>query len=87
MKEGFMFLRLRVLLVATAVLVAFGAWAGAQVFSRTPVDPPVVFSGADVGFRVTAYERSTPVGSFVVRVNGQWVPIKEDTSAPRVSTR
>jgi hypothetical protein len=82
-----MFLRLRVLLVAAAVLVAFGAWAGAQVFSRTPVNPPMVLSGADVGFRVTAYERSTPVGSFVVRVNGQWVPIKEDSASSRVSTQ
>ena len=82
-----MFLRLRVLLVAAAVLVAFGAWAGAQVFSRTPVDPPMILSGADVGFRVTAYERSTPVGTFVVRVNGQWVAVKEDTTTPRVSTR
>jgi hypothetical protein len=86
-ERGFMFLRLRVLLVAAALLVAFGAWAGAQVFSRTAVDPPMVLSGADVGFRVTAYERSTPVGSFVVRVNGQWVPIKEDTTSPRISSR
>jgi hypothetical protein len=82
-----MFLRLRVLLVAAAVVVAGGAWAGAQVFSRTPVDPPMILSGADMGFRVTAYERSTPVGTFVVRLNGQWVPIKEDTTTPRVSTR
>jgi len=82
-----MFLRLRVLFVAAAALTAFGAWAGAQVFSRTPVDPPMIISGADVGFRVTAYERSTPVGTLVVRINGQWVPIKEDTSTPRVSTR
>jgi hypothetical protein len=82
-----MFLRLRVLFVAAAALMAFGAWAGAQVFSRTPVDPPMIISGADVGFRVTAYERSTPVGTLVVRINGQWVPIKEDTSTPRVSTR
>src|SRR5207249_7373839 len=38
-KGEFMILRLRVLLVAAAVLVAFGTWAGAQVFSRTPVNP------------------------------------------------
>jgi len=82
-----MIVRLRVLLVAAAVLVAFGAWAGAQVFSRTPVDPPTVLSGADVGFRVTAYERSTPVGTLVVRINGQWVPVKDDTTSARVSSR
>jgi hypothetical protein len=57
------------------------------VFSRTPADPPIVLSGPDVGFRVTAYERSTPVGSFVVRVNGQWVAIKEDAANSRVSSR
>jgi hypothetical protein len=82
-----MFLRLRVLLAAAAVLVTFGAWAGAQVFSRTPVDPPTVVSGADVGFRITAYERSTPVGTFVVRLKGQWVPVKEDTATSRLSSR
>jgi hypothetical protein len=47
----------------------------------------MVLSGADVGFRVIAYERSTPVGSLVVRVNGQWVPIKENTANSRVSSR
>ena len=45
------------------------------MFSRTPVDLPIVLSGNDVGFQITARDGTTPVGTLVVRVDGQWVPV------------
>lgn len=82
-----MFLRLRVLLLGSLLFVTFGAWAGAQVFHRTPVDPPIVLSGSDVGFQITAREGSTPVGTLVVRIDGNWVPVKEAPATSRLTTR
>jgi hypothetical protein len=74
--------RARIALVLVAVLIAVGAWASAQVATRvqdirtSPVDPPIVLSGNDVGFRISAKKGDTPVGTLVVRVNGQWVPVQ-----------
>jgi hypothetical protein len=58
-------------LLAVAVL-AGSAVAYSQVSVRpVPVDP-VVLSGSDIGFRMTARKGDTPVGQLVVRVDGQW---------------
>jgi hypothetical protein len=32
-----------------------------------------VIAGNDLGFRVESHKGNTPVGSLVVRINGQWV--------------
>jgi hypothetical protein len=34
---------------------------------------PTVIAGNDLGFRVESHKGNTPVGSLVVRINGQWV--------------
>jgi hypothetical protein len=48
-------------------------WASAQTFRPSQrIDPPVVLSGSDVGFRVEARRGSTPIGHLVVRIDGQW---------------
>jgi hypothetical protein len=73
--------------MAALVFLGLGAWAAAQVFATRPVFPPVVFSGNELGFQVTAYNRDTPLGTFVVRIDGKWVPVKEAASAPRISSR
>ncbi len=79
--------RTRIALVVLAVLIAVGVWASAQVpFLRQPVDPPIVLSGSDVGFRVSAREGNTPVGTLVVRVNGQWVEVLVGGPGPRPAT-
>jgi hypothetical protein len=46
-----MFLRIRVLVMAAVALMACGTWVGAQMFAFRPVEPPVILSGNDVGFR------------------------------------
>jgi hypothetical protein len=58
-----------------AVSFGLGAWAHAQVGTQ-PVSP-AVFSGADIGFRMTGRAKGdTPVGELVVRVNGEWKPVQ-----------
>lgn len=52
-------------------LFAGAAWAHEQSVATRSV-PPVVLSGADVGFRMTARRGDTPVGELVVRVDGVW---------------
>lgn len=40
----------------------------------TPLPTPRVMSGADVGFRIEGTNGSgTPVGTWVIRVNGEWL--------------
>jgi hypothetical protein len=83
-----MFLRLRVLLGVSLMLVLFGGVVGAQVYRQgVPVQPPVVLSGGDIGFQMTARDGSTPVGNIVVRVDGKWVPVHYEVGASRLSTR
>lgn len=49
------------------------AWATAQSVFVEPVTPRVV-TGSDVGFCVEGLRGgSTPVGTIVIRVNGEWV--------------
>lgn len=35
-----------------------------------------LFSGDDIGFRVEAVRGKTPLGRFVVRVDGTWVEVQ-----------
>ena len=66
---------------AILVIVAATAWVTAQVVEVKPV-PPRVMTGADVGFRVEGIRGNTPVGTLVVRVNGEWVETEIAKVAP-----
>jgi hypothetical protein len=44
-----------------------------------PVGPTVV-SGMDLGFRINGLQGDTAIGTFVVRINGRWIPAVLDTS-------
>jgi len=58
---------------ATLLIVAATAWVTAQALAVKPV-PHKVLTGADVGFRVEGIRGgNTPVGTLVVKVNGEWV--------------
>jgi hypothetical protein len=70
-----MSMRARIGFVVVAVLTVIGVWASAQVFPQ-PVNPPIVLSGSDVGFRITGRKGTTPVGMLVVRVDGNWVAVQ-----------
>lgn len=59
-----------------AVLAALLSGISGAVLARPEVqtaNEPVVLSGPDVGFRIESYERGRPIGTLVVRLNGQWV--------------
>lgn len=61
--------------IAVAVMAA-SAFAYSQVSVRpVPVDP-VVLSGSDLGFRMTARKGGMPVGQLVVRVDGEWKEVE-----------
>lgn len=61
--------------VVAIVAFAAGAWASAQSVAPQTVTP-IVYSGADIGFRMTQRKGDTPVGELVVRVNGEWKPVQ-----------
>ena len=64
--------RLLVIVLLVLATVVYTAIANSQVsVAPTPVTP-VVLSGADIGFRMTARKRGTPVGQLVVRIDGEW---------------
>ena len=55
------------------IFSAVTAWAASQLVAVEPVTPRIV-TGGDVGFRVEGLRGgTTPVGTLVVRVNGEWV--------------
>jgi len=71
------------------VLILFAAaWGYAQTLQVTPVTPTVL-SGPDFGFRVEGNRAGTPVGTLVIKMNGQWVEaeIGGDGRPKRISSR
>jgi len=67
--------------LVTTTLFAVAALAGsALAYSQVSVRPvpvdAVVFSGNDLGFRMTARKGGTPVGQLVVRVDGEWKEVE-----------
>jgi hypothetical protein len=79
----------RLVWVFVIVLIAFAAaWSYAQSLQVTPVTP-IVLSGADFGFRVEGNRAGTPVGTLVIKMNGQWVEaeVGGDGRPKRISSR
>jgi hypothetical protein len=79
-----------------ASVLATGFWVHAQ----TPLPPrerrpapsqaeptPTVITGNDLGFRIESRKGGTPVGRFVVRINGQWVDVEESVGVKRLTIR
>jgi hypothetical protein len=87
----------KMLLLAVVWVVsmfAAGVWGYAQVPLPQPAPrlpgasgQPTVISGPDLGFRVDGHKGNTPLGRFVVRIDGQWVEIEEAAGVRRVTTR
>ena len=72
---------------AVLLIVAGTAWVTAQSVVVNKV-PPKVMTGADIGFRVEGLRGDTPVGTLVVKVNGEWVEAEIVVPNPRsLSTR
>lgn len=77
----------RYLLAGCVLVVGLLASAKAHEQSVAPRSlPPVVLSGADVGFRMTARRGDTPIGELVVRVDGAWQKV-EFASGLKLATK
>jgi hypothetical protein len=63
-------LLLVVLWIASVTMV--GAYASAQSRQTRPDVAPVI-SGSDIGFRPEGWQGKARTGTFVVRINGEWV--------------
>jgi hypothetical protein len=70
-------------LLAAGALIGSAA-AYSQAVQPTPVEP-VVLSGSDIGFRMTARKGATPVGQLVVRVDGQWREVEYSLGVKRLT--
>lgn len=68
------------LLVVMVVVTA--AWATAQSVAIQPVTPTVLSAG-DLGFRVEGHRGGKPVGTLVVKINGQWVEAELASPGPK----
>jgi hypothetical protein len=68
--------RLILLVLLALASVAVSTFAYSQVSVRPEPVAPVVLSGNDLGFRMTARKRGTPVGQLVVRVDGEWKEVE-----------
>jgi len=69
-------MKMPVTVVALALLLValVGAWVSAiQLQQIQPVQPSVVLSGSDFGFRIEGRRGDVQVGKLVVRVDGKWV--------------
>ena len=89
-----MTLRKRFVVIALWAISMFaaGLWGHAQTPlpqprpAPSPLQPqPTVITGNDFGFRVDARKGNTPVGRFVVRIDGRWVEIEESSSLRRLT--
>lgn len=62
-----------------ALVIVFLAAAALFGQAQGPATPPTqqqsptIISGADLGFRVEGRNENRPVGTLMVRINGQWV--------------
>jgi hypothetical protein len=61
--------RFRVMLLWVASLVLTGLLASAQ----TRRESGAIISGGDIGFRPEGWSGKARTGTFVVRINGEWV--------------
>jgi len=63
----------RLIWTLVAVLLTMAAtWTYTQAIGVNPVTPTVL-SGGDIGFRVEGDRGGTPIGTLVVKIDGQWV--------------
>ena len=58
---------------------------GVQVPQPIPPSTANIISGNDIGFRIDGRRGNPPVGTLVVRVNGQWVEVDFGTSLKRLT--
>jgi hypothetical protein len=81
--------RIGVVVISVAFLLAGGLWGHAQAPLPPPAQAqaPTIISGSDLGFRVDGRKGNTPLGTLVVRINGQWVEAEFGAGVKRLTAR
>jgi hypothetical protein len=64
-------------------LVVIGTLASAQ----TRRDPGAIISGADLGFRPEGWNGKARTGTWMVRINGEWIEAQTTMKAVPATTR
>lgn len=72
------------LLLALGTFSAGVALGAAQAVYVHPV-PPKVMTGEELGFRVEGRKGDIPVGTLVVKVNGDWVEVEFGAGVKRIT--
>ena len=88
-------MRLVVRLLAGALILVITFAAGRLTHAQARGTPQIqsvprpatVLTGNDIGFRVDRQKGDTPVGEFVVRINGQWVEPEFSVGVKRLTSR
>ena len=75
--------RIAFVLLWLASLAIVGTLASAQ----TRRDPGAVISGADIGFRPDGWNGKARTGTWVVKINGEWVEAQSTMRAVPATTR
>ena len=57
---------------------------GVLVSAQTRREPDPVISGGDIGFRPEGWKGKARTGTFVVRINGEWVEAVDAVKIVRV---
>lgn len=76
-KQRLIYVVIGALWCASLVAVGIAADRGqAQAQMFRPLPAPKVMAGPDLGFEVRGMYGDVPAGRLVVRVNGEWVPVR-----------
>ena len=78
--------RIALIVVWALSLIIAGAFAHAQTPAQRGTTPaPTIISGSDLGFRVARQQGNRVTGTFVVRINGEWLDAEPAAGAKALS--
>jgi hypothetical protein len=69
-------MKTRIIALVVGLVLFVSGWALAQARQFRPIEPvqpPVVVSSSDFGFRIEGKHGDIRIGKLVVRIDGQWV--------------
>lgn len=68
-------------------LFIVGAFAHAQTAAQRGATPAVIISGSDLGFKVARQQGNRVTGTFVVRINGEWLDAEPAAGAKALTLK
>jgi len=88
--------RIGLVVVWAATLILVAQWGNSQTprqpsqnpalrtLPGAPFNPPIMISGNDVGFSLQEVNANGAVGTWMVKVDGQWTPVRSAPTAQRL---